>query len=669
MTFLTTLGLSVALLVVVPYLAHRLRRRRAEEQPFPPARLVGAAPPKARRRSRLEHRALLATRAAAIAALAILGATPFVRCSRLSLTRVAGASIGIALVIDDSMSMRADAGGKSRFERARDGARDILSTAREGDAFTVVLAGAPSRVALAATTDLSTARRVIDSLAVSDRATDLDGALVLASGLIASLPQVDRRIAVLSDLADGRPDAAALGESVGFPLWIPLPELRGSRADCAVLKADERGRKVRVSIACGPEQSAIGREVLLESAEGKVLGRAPVTSAPDAEITFALSDQDPRPDRAMLSGSDAIAADDFAPVATNEARGTIAIAADPSDEQVATGGAPIVEQALEALKLDVQLSPIPSVPDRVEDFAADLGIVIDDPPGLTPEQRRALAAFVESGAVALVALGPHAAAAPLGATLEPLLTRAVTWDDTSALGADVQKASGLLAATARSLSPLGAQRRATLAAEDIAATEPLLRWDDGAPLVMRRAVGRGEAWLVTLPFSVDASDLTLRPGFLGILDAWTRLARDRVGPQRSEVGSVWSFPGAEKVKVRGPDGPLAVEHAEGAPRVVPPVVGAYRFAIDGKAETRIAAPVARELDLRPRSVAPSVARAGAAAQPGSADVSGQVAIGLLGLVALELALRLHARHRAAARGDNPVATPFSSEAKACDPAS
>ena len=66
MTFLSVLALAVGLLVVAPYVAHRLRRRRAEEQPFPPARLVQPAPPQSRRRSRVEDRALLATRAASV---------------------------------------------------------------------------------------------------------------------------------------------------------------------------------------------------------------------------------------------------------------------------------------------------------------------------------------------------------------------------------------------------------------------------------------------------------------------------------------------------------------------------------------------------------------------------------------------------------------------------
>lgn len=668
MSFLTTLGLLVALLVVAPYLAHRLRRRRAEEQPFPPARLVDASPPKARTRSRLEHRALLATRILAVVALAVLGATPLVRCSKLSVRRVGGASVAIAIILDDSMSMRADAAGRSRFDRAREGARDILSAVREGDAVAVVTAGAPARVALAATTDLAAARAVVSALTVSDRATDLEGAVVLASNLIASLPQVDRRIVLLSDLADGRLDAPPLGESLHVPLWVPLPELGVTKPDCAILSADAKGSKVFVKVACGPDQSAVGRDVVLEDSLGKAMGRAPVTSAPDADVAIDVAQPGARPDRARLSGSDAIVADDSAPVATDEVRGAIALAADSADERVATGGAPIVEQAFAALKLDVEVSPIPSVPERVEDLAPDLGIVIDDPPGLTPEQRRALAGFVQGGGVILIALGPHAAAAPLGANLEPFLARGVTWADTSAPGADVDGAAVPLSGRVSSLTDLEAPRRAILAAEDVAAMSPLVRWSDGAPLVARRAVGRGEAWLVTLPLSADASDLPLRPGFLAILDAWARVARDRVTPLRTEVAAPWTFPGAERVAVQGPGGALPVDRSQGVARVTAPLLGAYKATIDGKLETRIAAPSVRELDLRPRSVSSSVARIGRDAGRGLFDASPQIAIGLLALFALELALRIGFRRRARRRKGGGGDSRFSGDLKACDPA-
>jgi hypothetical protein len=635
--FLTTLALAVAVLVVAPYLAHRLRRRRAEEQPFPPARWVDPAPPRARRRSRLEDRALFATRAASIAALALLGATPFVRCSRLSLTRTGGASVALAIVLDDSMSMRAELQGRSRFERARAGARELLDSAREGDAAALVLAGAPPRVVLAATTDLRAVRRAIAAAGPSDRGTDLEGAVALARGVVGSLPQVDRRVVVLSDLADGQPAAGALPDSAEAPVWVALPELAGDLPDCAILRADQRGSRVSVAVACGPGKGAGGRDIVVEDASGKELGRANLGGG-DADVTLSLSSQ-VQPARARLTGVDAVAADDVAPVVSEATRNAVAIAADPVDELVATGGPPVVEQALRALKLDVEAAPLPAVPDRAEDLAADLGLVADDPPGLTPEQRKALGAFVQGGGVVLLALGPHAAAAPLGATFEPFLANAAGWSETSQHGAAPASAVGPLAESAAGLTELAAPRRAVLSPEDARSFEPLIAWGDGAPLVARRAMGRGELWIATLPFSVDASDFTLRPAFLALLDAWVRSAREHAAPRRTVVGLPWTFAGVSHLAATGPAGPLEVSDDEHAPRVAPPVLGTYRISADGVSETRVAAPDPRELDLRPRLGLVTNHDAASGERRTAVDVSPHVALFLLALMVLEMALR------------------------------
>jgi hypothetical protein len=650
-TFLSALALAAALLVVAPYLAHRLRRRQAEEQDFPPARLVLPALPRARRRSRLEDRALFAARAFAVLLLALLGATPFVRCSRLSLQRSGGASVAMAIVVDDSMSMRAALGGRTRFERARDGARELLATAREGDAIALVLAGAPARVTLAATTDLSAARSAIEVLAPSDRATDLDGALALARGLVASLPQVDRRVVVLSDLADGRPDAPPLGEGSPVRVWVPLPELRGDAADCALLRADRGGARVHVAVACGPGVSAAGRELVVEDAAGSALGRT-VLGAGLSSLEAAVSvPDDAHPARARLLGRDAVASDDEAPVLTEAARGSIAVVADAAEESVATGGAPILEQALAALKLDVDVRPLPVFPERAEDLAGSLGVIMDDPAGFTPEQRHALAGLLDAGGVVLVALGSHAAAAPLGASLEPLLAHAVTWTETRSPGGDPASAVGALAEPAASLADLAASRRAVLAAEDASGLDVLVRWTDGAPLIARRSIGRGEAWVVTLPFAVEESDLPLRPAFLAILDAWVRAARDRAAPKRSTVGTAWRFPGAHALQVQGPAGAMGGGSSVGttpddaAPRVVPSLVGVYRIAVDGKVEERVAAPDVRELDFRPRGAAAEASGEGLGSTRASVDVSGQVAFALLCLLAVEMGLRVWSQRR------------------------
>lgn len=648
MSFLSVLSLAIAALVVAPYLAHRLRRRRAEERAFPPAHLVAPSPPQARRRSRLEDQGLFATRAVAVVLLALLGATPFVRCSRLSLQRASGASVAMAIVLDDSMSMRAAAGTASRFEKARAGARELLASAREGDAVALVLAGAPARVALAATTDLPAVRRALDALAESDRATDLDGALGLARGLVASLPQQDRRLVVLSDLADGQPDAHPLGEGGPVPVWIPLPELRVAAPDCAVTRAERSGVRVRVHVDCGPGATAQGRDVGVEDDGGRVLGHATVTMSGTAgDVTVLLASEDVTPARARLAPGDAIVADDVAPVLAEAGRGALAVVAD-HDETVATGGAPVVEQALAALKIDLDLRPVPAMPERAEDLAGDLGVLLDDPPGLTPEQRHALGVFVDGGGVVLVALGPRAAAAPLGASFEPLLAHAVAWNQSPARGADLASATGELAEAVASLADLSAPKRATLAPEDIATFDAVVRWSDGAPLIARRASGRGEAWLVTLPFSVDQSDLALRPAFLSLLDAWVRAARERAAPRRSDAGTPWRFPGASTVTAIGPDGAVTLADDHGIPWFAPPRVGAYRIEADGLKDVRAAAPPVRELDLRPRAAASSTDGAGVGEGRAKVDVSPWVALLLLAAVAAEMALRAWSRRPAEA---------------------
>jgi hypothetical protein len=644
-TFLTTLALLATVLVIAPYIAHRLRRRTAQEQPFPPTRLVQPAPPTARRRSRLEDRALFATRAAAVSLLALLGATPLVRCSRLALQRSGGASVAMAIVLDDSMSMRARTGGaSSRFERARKGARELLASAQEGDAVAVVLAGEPPRVALAATTDLAVARNTVETIAESDRATDLDGALVLAGDLLSSLPQTDRRIVMLSDLADGRPDAPPLGDTSGTPVWNALPELAAPAPDCAVMRADRGGARVRVKIACGPGATAAGRTVVIEDARGNALGSGSTQAGSIADVAVLLPSEHVVATRARLSGSDAVASDDVTPVVTEVGRAAIAVVADTEEESVVTGGAPIAEQALWALKLDVDIHPIPAFPDRAEDLAGTLGVLLDDPPGFTPEQRRALAAYCGGGGVVLIALGPHAAAAPLGASLEPILGRPVAWSEAGrATGADPASAMGELAESAGGLLDLGASHRAVIAPDDLGALEPFLRWTDGAPMVARRRVGRGVAWIVTLPVSIDASDMALRPGFLALLGAWARDAGQGAVALRGEVGASWTFAGARNVDVQGPSGPVSTTRGEEGLRFVPPLIGSYHIVVDGQVETRVASPVVRELDLRPRRAASKTVGAGIGERRASVDMSGYVAFGLLALMAFEMALRLSSR--------------------------
>src|SRR6187551_1733007 len=257
MSFLVAAALGVGLFVAIPIAAHLLRRGRARERDFPPTALVPAARSVARERATLEDRLLLAIRALLIACLAVIGATPFVQCSRLSLSRSAGASVAFALVVDDSHSMRAQAADGVRFERAMRAARELLASAREGDAIAIVLAGKPARLAVAATTDLNAARRALSDLRESDRSTDLEGAVSLARTSVASVPHHDKRVVLLSDLAGG-----ALPEGQP-PLWTPVPELATPLENCAIFGAERRGRRIAAHVACTSPAAAAGRAVSL----------------------------------------------------------------------------------------------------------------------------------------------------------------------------------------------------------------------------------------------------------------------------------------------------------------------------------------------------------------------------------------------------------------------
>ncbi|MEO8800700.1 MAG: VWA domain-containing protein, partial [Polyangiaceae bacterium] len=168
----------------------------------------------------------------------------------------------------------------------------------------------------------------------------------------------------------------------------------------------------------------------------------------------------------------------------------------------------------------------------------------------------------------------------------------------------------------------------------------------GAPLVAKKRLGRGEVVLVTLPFNVDASDLPLRPGFLALLDGWETAALERASPRRQSVGNTWTFPAATSLRIEGPAGPVPTVRDGDLLRAEPSLIGAYTVTFDGgKTEQRVAAPVVRELDLRPRKVADSAITSAVGTTRSQVDVSWIVALVLLGLVAGELALRVRAARR------------------------
>jgi hypothetical protein len=701
MSFLVPLGLLVGLAVALPLVAHLLRRRKPLERAFPPARLVPTAPPVARRRAHLEDRFLLALRALAVAALALLAASPLVRCSRLSLDRRGGASVALALVIDDSMSMRAQlpknsqrSGAKSRYDLALVAAQEISASLRSGDLTTIVLAGAPARVALPPTGDPGAVRALLEQLAKdgpSDRATDLDGAVALAAASLQELPHGDRRVVLLSDLADGNAD----GPNLQVPpverltLEAPLEALRATpdvgMSNCGIVSATSDGDdSVRVRVACALHGGTVGSRAIELVRTGAAALRVGVAAFPPdvplAPATFevvvpidsvakaqglSLGPDAGRPSvTARITGaSDAIAIDDSAPVlgvATAPVVAVVVGEAGALDEIVATGGAPVLERALTALDSGAAIRPIPSIPDREADLATFAALAIDDPAGLGPESRESISRWVEHGGLLLLGLGPRAASPPLGQTLEPFLAQLPHWEKIGQpLGVDPAHAGPLADGTSAPLD-LAPKGRAQLDRGEPLATIPgeaglvvTAKWSDGAPLVVTRAMGQGEAWLVTLPFAPDVSDLPLRPSFLALLDAFVSRAKDRGAGARLEIGKAWTAGAGDTLEIvplddageKVPARVVPVETTGAFQRGTPRTLGAYLVTVTAgggapRVDVRAVAPVPREIDLTPRGLDPLVAAGGKSGlERTTAELTPAIAWVLLLLFVTELGVR------------------------------
>ena len=631
MSFLVGAALAIGVLVVLPLVAHFLRRGRAKEQPFAAAALVKAVQTSARRERRLEDRALFSLRALAIVALALLGATPLVRCSRLSLSRGGAGSLAAALVLDDSLSMRATPGGQNRFERARDAGMKLLDSAREGDSVAIILAGAPARVALPATTDLDAARRTLRELKPSDRSTDLDGAVSLARSSFGDARSDRRRLVVLSDFAA---PALAPGDP---PAWTPLPELAQRLPDCGIASAELHGTSISVIVACNVADAAKARSLeLVGDKAGKQTALEPRAGVQTLSVAVATGT---KAESVRLTGTDALAADDTAAVAPDALAVGVAVLADETAGGAVTGGPPLVEQVIAALDRKLRLRPLAVLPDQPSELEHDALLVLDDPTGLGPEARSALTTFAERGGTAVALLGPRAETARIGVSLEPFATGAVRWErEPKASGAD-PSSLGWLGSEASSLADLGAHGRTWLDPGREPGTRVTAKWADGAPFVVERDLGRGLIVTITLPTSIAVSDMALRPGFVALVDHYIEAARQRRGLTESVAGSAWVF-GTEKPRIVGPEGPLAVEQSLDRGRVATPAVaGTYRVSVGSHEQVRTVTLDPQEITADPRP--PPKASAESAGGPGLelTDVSREAALFLVALMGLELLLR------------------------------
>jgi hypothetical protein len=271
--------------------------------------------------------------------------------------------------------------------------------------------------------------------------------------------------------------------------------------------------------------------------------------------------------------------------------------------------------------------------------------------------RNALSHWLARGGVGVAFLGPKAATAELGATLEPFAQHAVRWELTGQTSVDAASL-GWLGNESESLTDLGNKSRTRFDPAELQDARQLARFADREPFLLERAPGHGLLLTFALPTSVSQSDFALRPAFLALLDHALTEARTRTGARRTLVGTPWSFPATSSVEITGPDGQrhkLEPARSVGSQsdqqlRFVPELHGRYALSVDGERQERIVTLDPSEIQSAARAPQSGASAASKGSERAQVNASPELALGVLALFLVELAYRAIRRTLSARRG-------------------
>lgn len=184
----------------VPIIIHLLNKRRFRETQWAAMDFLLAAIKKNARRMRLEQLLLLAIRTLLLLLLIFALAEPFLE--RAGVHFIAGNKTHKVLVLDGSFSMGYKATNRTRFERAKEVAQQIIRESKKGDMLSVVLMAEPPRVIVGEPSPNRDAVSIeIENLEMPHGGADLPATLArVATVLEGSGPGPEKEVYFISDL-------------------------------------------------------------------------------------------------------------------------------------------------------------------------------------------------------------------------------------------------------------------------------------------------------------------------------------------------------------------------------------------------------------------------------------------------------------------------------------
>jgi hypothetical protein len=597
------LGLGAA---VLPFIIHRIGRRRARPVRFAAMELLMRAEREVSARRRLRDALLLVARTAIAAALPLAFARPFAHV-RSDLPAVSARSQSAVVVLDDSASMRRRASSEPLFDAARGRARALVEHLSPDSEVGLVLAseGAPAPVA-----ELSGDRgRVLGALAAtapSARRADFAGALRRATQILTGSPHADRLIYLVTDLqASGWEDVTPAAVAAGPEIVVLDPSDGAPWENRAVtsLEAEPAPEEGAQGIAVVAEIAnyaaaparGLGITLRLDGAEvARGFVDVPAGGRAKKRFVHAVAGGAGTHQAEVVIDHDAFPLDDRRACRVEASRGLRVLIVDGDPRTVRTEDETFfLEAALRAGGSSFAITSI--LPDDLagRDLEAFGAVFLANVSRPTPAAAAALTRYVEGGGGLFISVGDkvdadawnqvgkailpqplglkRSAAAPPGlhpegetVDLRPAERLAPIDRRHPLLSAFPAKGEGLASARFFQfmlLSPVS----------DAPERQVVLRYESGGPALVEAEIGRGRVLLLTTTVDREWTDLPIRPGFLPLVQ---EAARFLAGAPSGDAAADLIVGDKREIALQGDDSRIEVVKPNGESRWLVPATHA-----------------------------------------------------------------------------------------------
>lgn len=528
MQFLNPWFLLGALTVVAPILVHLIRKDDSRKIPFSSLMFVTRLPKKSLRRQSLRHLLLLLLRIAALLFLALAFSRPFL-VSEVAAPLHSSSDRSSIILLDNSFSMQFG----DRFEKGKRRALQVLDGLTGSDTVQIVSYSDTTTVLNNLQTDRSTLRGLIQNLRPSHRKTNHLAALKLAQQLLASAPNDRLEIHWISDFQQSgwveSAEETTLMDTVTIQPFdvaddsgsnLSVNQLRLSQ----VVENDSPLTRASVQVVASGMKTPTSTRAVLEL-NGKRLQEKELTLERDDSklVEFNAFSLPPGLSKGeiRLESSDGLAADNIYHFTLNSLRKLRLLLLQEKGSQDSF----YIAKALSATKD----SPFQvESQDVSQGDALDLnkfsGVVVSNVGRVPAKLAASIAEFVHAGGGLIIALGNRTRNNNLNETLEKVLPANLAKPSTSAEGkthfiGEMQKQHPVF----EGFQPVHHSYFMTTPFSGVIQAKPrqsstvLASLEDGTPLLVEQAFGKGRCLLFTSSLNMDWNDLPLKSVFLPFL--------------------------------------------------------------------------------------------------------------------------------------------------------